>query len=160
MAAGPSKVEVPITAMLDMSFQMLIFFIMNFSPSDLEGQMEMALPARDERQGPGDDIPRPPGDDRPPPEVTIRARTAHDGTNQGTLSHLLVRDRAGDTPVPNLEKLTAYLAGARDGLLNKDEVMIEADSGLKWARVVEVVDAVRKAGFDAGFGTPPDLPGQ
>ena len=162
MAADrPAKVEIPITAMLDMSFQMLIFFIMNFNPSDLEGQMDLALPVQSGPRAPADDAP-PRGDDQGllPPELTILARTAHDGTNRGALSQLVVRDRTGDNPVPNLEKLTAYLAGARDGLSNKDEVMIEADSGLAWARVVEVMDAARKAGFAPGFGTPPDLPGQ
>jgi biopolymer transport protein ExbD len=162
MAADrPAKVEIPITAMLDMSFQMLIFFIMNFNPSDLEGQMDMALPARVEPPAAGEGV-RVEGNNEAmlPPELTILARTAHDGTNQAALSQLVVRDRTGDNPVPNLEKLTAYLAGARDGLSNKDEVLIEADSGLAWARVVEVMDAARKAGFAPGFGTPPDLPGQ
>ena len=40
-----SKVVLPITPMLDMTFQLLFFFIINFHPADLEGQMDMALPS-------------------------------------------------------------------------------------------------------------------
>ena len=34
-----------ITPMLDMSFQILFFFVMTYHPSALEGQLEMLLPA-------------------------------------------------------------------------------------------------------------------
>ncbi len=40
-----SKGILPITPMLDMSFQLLFFFIFNFNPADMEGAVEMALPA-------------------------------------------------------------------------------------------------------------------
>ena len=42
-----SKITLPITPMLDMTFQLLFFFIINFHPADLEGQMDMALPSED-----------------------------------------------------------------------------------------------------------------
>ena len=36
--------DLPITPMLDMSFQLLAFFIMTFQPKPLEGQIQMTLP--------------------------------------------------------------------------------------------------------------------
>ena len=36
--------DLPITPMLDMSFQLLAFFIMTFRPAPLEGQIAMSLP--------------------------------------------------------------------------------------------------------------------
>ena len=44
---GPneSKIVLPITPMLDMTFQLLFFFITSFNPADQEGQIEMALPS-------------------------------------------------------------------------------------------------------------------
>jgi biopolymer transport protein ExbD len=36
--------DLPITPMLDMSFQLLAFFIMTFKPAPLEGQIAMTLP--------------------------------------------------------------------------------------------------------------------
>src|SRR5204863_9650206 len=42
---APLDIVLPITPMLDMSFQLLAFFILTFRPSNaLEGQMDMALP--------------------------------------------------------------------------------------------------------------------
>jgi biopolymer transport protein ExbD len=37
--------DLPITPMLDMSFQLLAFFILTFQPGPTEGQLAMALPA-------------------------------------------------------------------------------------------------------------------
>jgi biopolymer transport protein ExbD len=163
-ADRPVKVEIPITAMLDMSFQMLIFFIMNFNPSDFEGQMDMALPVRMEPAARNEPPAEPPPvggpDMNPPVEVTVVVRTVHDGANHGDISQVVVRDLAGDTVVPNLDTLTAHLAKARDGLTNKEDVKIEGDSRLQWREVVRVMDAVHKAGFNAGFASPPDLPGR
>src|SRR3954471_9491417 len=38
--------DLPITPMLDMSFQLLAFFIMTFQPTKTEGQIAVALPAQ------------------------------------------------------------------------------------------------------------------
>jgi biopolymer transport protein ExbD len=41
---------------------------------------------------------------------------------------------------------------------NKDNIRIEADSKLKYGRLVEVMDACLGAGFKSvGFAPPPDL---
>jgi biopolymer transport protein ExbD len=161
----PAKVEIPITAMLDMSFQMLIFFLMNYNPSDLEGQMDMALPAKLESVS-KDNNPEPKASDAPeedtklPADLTVIVRTANDGTNNGIISQITVRDRSGDTVIPNLDALTAHLDKAKDGLSNKEDIKIEGDSKLRWEQVMKVMDACRKAGFTTGFGPPPDLVGQ
>ena len=44
---GDDRIALPITPMLDMTFQLLFFFIINFNPADLEGQMDMSLPSED-----------------------------------------------------------------------------------------------------------------
>ena len=40
--------DLPITPMLDMSFQLLAFFIMTFKPAPTEGQIAMSLPPAEE----------------------------------------------------------------------------------------------------------------
>jgi biopolymer transport protein ExbD len=160
----PVKVEIPITAMLDMSFQMLIFFIMNFNPSDFEGQMDMALPAKVENVSKEKENPDPKPSDaeedtKLPADLTVVVRTANDGTNNGIISQIVVRDKSGDTVIPNLDALTTHLDKAKDALSNKDDIKIEGDSQLKWLEVIKVMDACHKAGFTTGFGPPPDLPG-
>ena len=42
--SGP-EVELPITPMLDMAFQLLMFFILTYRPSMLEGHLALSLPA-------------------------------------------------------------------------------------------------------------------
>src|SRR5713226_4468198 len=42
------EVALPIVPMLDMSFQLLFFFIITFNPGRIEGQMAMNLPATGE----------------------------------------------------------------------------------------------------------------
>ena len=39
------EIDLPIVPFLDMSFQILFFFIMSYHPSALEGQMDLSLPA-------------------------------------------------------------------------------------------------------------------
>ena len=47
-----SEVQIPIPAMLDVVFQLLAFFIMNFHPTSVaEGQMDMFLPATSQAKG-------------------------------------------------------------------------------------------------------------
>ncbi|MCE9568203.1 MAG: biopolymer transporter ExbD [Planctomycetes bacterium] len=45
------EADLPITPMLDMSFQLLSFFIMTFHPSPTEGQIALALPPSDNPGG-------------------------------------------------------------------------------------------------------------
>src|ERR1700739_4364734 len=44
------EVAIPITPMLDMAFQLLTFFIFTYNPSALEGQMELAMPSKSDKQ--------------------------------------------------------------------------------------------------------------
>ena len=46
-----TKPELPITPMLDMSFQLLAFFVITYKPATLEGSLSMSLPK------PGSDTP-------------------------------------------------------------------------------------------------------
>src|SRR5258708_28735629 len=43
--AEDTKIVLPITPMLDMTFQLLFFFIVSFNPADLEGAVDTSLPS-------------------------------------------------------------------------------------------------------------------
>jgi biopolymer transport protein ExbD len=160
----PVKVDVPITPMLDMSFQLLFFFILSYDPNVVvEGQMEMALPAKIEYAKKDQENPDPVPSDKEEeltlePDLTVVVKTQNDGVNNGIISQITLKDLAGEKSVRNLDELTARLREAREkeGLKNHEEVKIQGDSGLNWGAVVEVMDACQKAGFRAGFAEPPD----
>lgn len=83
--AGTDFVEpdLPITPMLDMSFQLLAFFIMTFKPAPTEGQIMLTLP-KEEGGGPG--IPSPTVADAPIHYIVRVVSTDDGAVGQMTLS--------------------------------------------------------------------------
>jgi biopolymer transport protein ExbD len=164
---GPLEVQLNtvITPMLDMTFQLLFFFVLTYSPSAaMEGKMEFSLPAS------GDYRARAPEDvnlDKPsdtelalPAQLTVLIKTVRDGVNDGNISALVVKSTDGETALPNLEALENFLRHKvkEEGLSNKDDIKIEAESKLKYACVIDVMDACLRSGFTrVGFNPPPDL---
>jgi biopolymer transport protein ExbD len=166
---GDSKIVLPITPMLDMTFQLLFFFIMSFNPADLEGAVDMALPSEQEKAAhKKDDVdPRKASDKDPTPEfpsdLTVKVRTQMDGVNDGEISAISVRNLEGkEDPITDpksvLVGLTKYLTDKRQGLTNKDGVKLQGDGKLKVRSIVKVMDACRAAGFtNISFVLPEDF---
>ncbi len=167
-----SRVDVPITPMLDMTFQLLFFFILNYNPSPAEGQMDMSLPSPKDfmkkESLPQKKVETPGQEEEPeePPEVTIVVRTQTgadvDVRDAGKISQISVTSNSGEAVIPppykTLDHLVEYLKKIRDGLGNKKDVKLQGDSKLKWEAIVKVRDACQKAGFEnSGFAPPPDL---
>jgi biopolymer transport protein ExbD len=167
-------VFLPITPMLDMVFQLLLFFIMNYHPSALEGQMELSLPASEGVKSPDNPSPPPPGEAPPdelPINITVEARVQQDPTSTvgRTLSVSVKDDTTGATPVAGggandpgnvqlYKNLTETLKKMREGAANKSGIRVTGDSQLPWEMMVRIMDCCRNAGFDnVGFSPPPDL---
>ena len=152
-----------ITPFLDMAFQILFFFVMQYQPSALEGQLDMALPATGQgvaREKPDQSSPE--TDIELPAELEVIVRTRdlerQDQVQDGTIGRILVKDSAGERAVGNQEDLRKYLEKVRPTLNNQDDIKIQADGRLKYVFVVEVMDICRRAGFqNVGFAPPPDL---
>jgi biopolymer transport protein ExbD len=164
--AETSGVEptLPITAMLDMAFQVLMFCVAMFHPSDLvEGQMELALPTDAVSKAKQQELadPKAQSEKNPleiPADLTVIVNTQLDGTNNGKISHLRVDDRAGKTEINNVKELRAHLKKVRQGLENREGIKIQGDGKLHWSSVIEVMDVCREAGFkNVSFVPPPDF---
>jgi biopolymer transport protein ExbD len=156
------EVDMPIVPFLDMSFQILFFFIMNYHPSALEGQMDLSLPAAGEARAQTIDQMDP--NNVPDTEIemkselTVMIGTPHDNINDGAISQISVKGDQGETSVSSVEGLERYLKSVQKELTNKTDIKIQADSRLKYYFVVQVMDACVKAGYpNVGFAPPPDL---
>lgn len=164
-AEAESKVILPITPMLDMTFQLLFFFIINFHPADLEGQMDMALPSDPITAGKEAD-PKKGADKDPTPDfpsdLTVEVRTQQGENAQGGISAIAVRDMAGKREPVNipdfddLGPLKKYLVEKRQGLTNKDAIKLLGDSRLRIRHVLKVMDVCRQAGFTNVSFVPPE----
>ena len=164
----PSEVTLPITPMLDMSFQLLFFFISTFKlPSGMEGSMDLNLPSEATAKAKTlEEVdPKATSEDKPADlqsEITISVQTQAQGADVDGISNINVEQTAGKTSVPppyskDLKELSDKLGEIRKDSDAKQSVKIQGDAGLKWRGVIKVMDACRKAGFEnISFAQPPD----
>jgi biopolymer transport protein ExbD len=158
-----------ITPMLDLAFQVLLFFILTYHPSQLEALMDMNLPDAGEKASadtPKESLPGEPA--KLDTQVTVFVKARRDAKNLGGIDMVSVQDnenpkgkevdlKKGGEEV-DLGKLEKYLRDVRRGLSNQDDIKIQAEKALKCMYLIQVMDICKKAGFkDVGFGPPPDL---
>lgn len=152
---GPD-VELPITPMLDMAFQLLTFFLLTYHPSSLEGQLPMTL-ARE----PGG--PNPDGGIMVDEELNagqplaVFVKTQHEPSSRGAISQMSVDTPGGPMIFAKVADLRDYLKRLHNDPLAPRSVMLRADEGLKYGCLMDVVDVCKQAGFEqVGFAAPPD----
>ena len=187
--SGP-EVELPITPMLDMAFQLLAFFILTYHPSALEGQIRLALPAAGQAKAKSvldiDPTTISDPDAEPPSELTIVIKGRHATRAESAPDFYVVESLQGASPsLKTLTDLSDYLrrqvdrlkkerapeitelrARAVAGTLTGDErthlaqlkqfaVKIRPEGQMKFAFVVDVMDACAQLGFnEIGFAAP------
>jgi biopolymer transport protein ExbD len=163
--------DLPITPMLDMSFQLLLFLIPFFQPAPLEGQMDLNLPAAGDAKAQSPDTADPKAnsdkEERLESEVTVILKTGRDGESVGILSQIVIQTREKEIAISNedarwehdlLEQLKKVRGGK--GLTNLDDLKIQADGKLKYDFVVKAMDVCSRAGFTKiGFAPPPSRDG-
>jgi biopolymer transport protein ExbD len=162
------EVNLPITPMLDMAFQLLFFFIMNFNPADLEGQLDLSLPSEaDKAAHRAEEVKHDAKAGTPDPELpsdlTVKVRTQLDGEHDGDISAIFVHKlNSREEPVPGANPkdlvagLKAYLKKAQEGVANKEAIRIQADGKLKLRGTLMVMDACRDCGFKNISFVPPE----
>jgi biopolymer transport protein ExbD len=132
------EVELSLTAMLDMAFQLLTFFILTFRPAPVEGQILLRMP--------------------PPMPVTninsgqkAGADEANKNPVQGlnTLIITAVAQSDGSLRQMAIGDVTMGSLGALDRKLNQvlgdpgsgfDQVIVQVDSRLKYSELMGVID--------------------
>jgi biopolymer transport protein ExbD len=155
MITDQVEADLPITPMLDMSFQLLAFFIMTFHPAPTEGQIAMSLPPPD--QGGQIGIPDPSADK--PTKYIVRVLASETGTIQG----MSVREEGsavaeakdiGVNPDNYLNELKARINELKG---KPAKLTLEIDDKLLEAYVVQLIDGGIQAGFSDISPVPSDV---
>ncbi len=159
---APSEISLPITPMLDMSFQLMFFFIMTFNPSK---EIELPLPIQDVSTKQAKDPSKATAQATPkidetknipikaPLTLTIEPQT--EGFTIGVV-HGASNTQFGSSP-KEIERLTEHLTKIREGLGDDQGVQFEAKRTLKWRDLFAVRDACLEAGYrDFRYAAPGD----
>jgi biopolymer transport protein ExbD len=126
--AGSAKVELQMTPMIDVVFQLLAFFIMTFRIVASEGDLSVSMPSA----APSSEI-------NPTPEQPVRVTLAAD--DNGDLASI----RFNQTPLAGLDELRARALAlvADDAQLRRtQEVEIEADYRLKYRYTLDALSQI------------------
>jgi biopolymer transport protein ExbD len=140
----PVDVTLPITPMLDMSFQLLSFFVVTFRPPSQEGQLSVDLPKLDAAASPTDPI----SEDTIKDEYTITVNGDSEIRSISLKGLTITEKPVADTgSLYQQLKVIADSKGANAG--TQVSITIEADDRLVYSKLIEVMDVCKKAGFES-----------
>ena len=149
--------DLPITPMLDMSFQLMAFFVFTFRPSPTEGQIAMSLP---KQEGGDSAIPSP--TDEKPEAFVVRVEAAANGTiskisltKKDDVDTRAV-DLGADVKAYQKELKARYDAIPAGESKSKAKVTLEIQDNLLQEYVVQLLDNGIRSGFSNVAPVPLD----
>ena len=136
LPGSETKVELQMTPMIDVVFQLLVFFLFSFKIVLVEGEIGVNMPPITAGARPQSE------DVQPTEKVKIKLSSAEDGA--------LIRVRAGDNDLGDSPSaITPYLKQhfvGPGGKADEVEVEIDADRRLLYHFVIRVTNAIQAAG--------------
>jgi biopolymer transport protein ExbD len=139
--AAAEKVEIPMTPMIDIVFQLLVFFIMTFKIVSQEGDFNIKMPLA----APSEGLPDP--DKLPPMKVRMQAMSS------GALAQISLNDKVMGTSFKNLHDEIHKVIGDDRGpgsVQQTAEIELDCDYNLRYEHVIQAVTAV--SGYLDGNG--------
>jgi biopolymer transport protein ExbD len=127
------KVEVPMTPMIDIVFQLLVFFIMTFKIVSQEGDFNIKMPLA----APSEGLPDP--DKLPPMKVRMQA------ISSGELAQISLNDKVLGTSFKRLHDEIRQVIGDDRGpgsVQQTAEIELDCDYNLRYEYVINAVTAV------------------
>ncbi len=127
------KIELQMTPMIDIVFQLLVFFIMTFKIIQPEGDFNILMPLAPSPMGLPDDEPLPP--------MTIELKA----DRTGDLADIRMNDRSMGTNFRALRNHVLTIVGdprGPDSRAKSAEVELDFDSHLKYKYVIEAITAI------------------
>ena len=146
--------DLPITPMLDMSFQLMFYFIMNFRVAPSEGQIAMSLP-KEEGSATSDAMPSQTADKPVSFIVTVA------GGANGTIGAMTIREKdgppGGDEIGASIDRYSAELKKRKAALGGRpSKLTLEIGDGVLHEYVVRLLDVGVQAGFEDIAPVPAD----
>jgi len=130
VSSGAEKVDINMTPMIDVVFQLLSFFVMSFKIVAQEGDFNIKMPLAAPREGL-------PDNSTPPLKVRLQSNA------QGQLTNISLNDNNFNTSFQSLHEYIASVVGKESGPSREAfEVDLDCDYNLKYQYVVEAVTAV------------------
>jgi biopolymer transport protein ExbD len=138
-SSGQDKIELQMTPMIDIVFQLLVFFIMTFKIVSQEGDFNIKMPLADPSTGTVDDL------QIPPMKVRLTADSA------GRLNGIFLNERAlGFTPgsrvpmMPLRNEMVSIIGDDRGpgSYQEQAEIELDCDYSLHYSHVIEAITAV------------------
>lgn len=140
-----TRPDLPITPMLDMSFQLLAFFVLTYRPTPMEAQMALALPPAE--AGPVAVAP-PPAELQLPDDEDLTIQV-YDGPGGG-VDHIVVARVTGDVTLRDTSALFTFLKETVTRRPGKPpKVTLEIAPDLNYQFVVKMIDEARRAGIQS-----------
>jgi biopolymer transport protein ExbD len=137
--------DLPITPMLDMSFQLMAFFLLTFRPMPVEAQMALALPKEDG----GQSQVAPSIDPTEDEELIVQVYAADNGSLAGiTAAPPTGSFSLGQDTGALFKYLQDKAKAARLEKKSPPKLRLEIAERLNYQYVVKLIDEARRAGFD------------
>ena len=135
------EVELNVTAMLDMAFQLLAFFILTFKQAPLEQQIKLHLP-------PPTAIGKV---NHPAPPGVLADLTTLNITVLGDKTGEIDKIFLGETPVANPKILEGKLNGILAEAANPfDHILVQVGSNVRYQGLMQIIDSCAKAKLPNG----------
>ena len=129
-------IEIPVTPMLDMAFQLLTFFILTYRPAPSEGQFSMNLLPAQAATVISKESPKESSGDSISAELRTLQTVLRAG-NGGLIGQMTLSDK----PVENLVELKKELESlVNDPDLKFEQALIKVDPQLRYSELMKVID--------------------
>lgn len=138
-----TDIEVPLTPMLDVAFQLLTFFILTFKPAPMELQFDLnLLPTTPQTEPEPEPPPEESPSDEPPAIRSFQVRLLSDNTGELTGIEL------EELRFENLPSLRDRIKGLlEDPDYGFDQALIQAHPDLHWEHLVSVLNMFSDLGL-------------
>jgi len=134
----PTKIDLQMTPMIDVVFQLLIFFMLTLQLPKTEGMIETMLPTA---PGPEEKGPGPPPPPSPFSDIVLTLTRQPNGAVARTLNAM---------PVRSDRQLESHLAKMKD-VYSDGRIIIACDGDVPYGHLVRTMSVVQRTGMTMAF---------